>query len=66
MFHIFIQQQNVLKFMYALNFKMQDPQQGIKLEKDVLGEINNNSNKKPKDPPAKMHKVNVGSSKTRE
>lgn len=52
--------------MYALNFKMQDPQQGIKLEKDVLGEINNNSNKKPKDPPAKMHKVNVGSSKTRE
>lgn len=65
MFHIFIQQQNVLKCMYALNFKMQDPQQGIKLEKDVLGEINN-SNKKPKDPPAKIHKVNVGSSKTRE
>lgn len=51
--------------MYALNFKMQDPQQGIKLEKDVLGEINN-SNKKPKDLPAKIHKVNVGSSKTRE
>lgn len=48
---------------HALDFKTQDPQRGIKLEQDILGEIN----KKTKDSPAKVHvEVNVDGSKTSE